>query len=228
MRYVHQRWPQWGLDAAIRSLFPIDWTRGVQIPVLDDLVNSAPFTVFPELLENLGLDADGSLGPTLMTAYTRGQRRLAEKDQRGSFFAADAVAQIVPLGLTADDNFSTAASYARQGKFPMDDGLAVEKDLQCAAAWVVTNMESLASARTSCYKAVVALAERLQPLSMHPRKRQQGAVARVATKIHGVPGGCGDTPALARCEPSPAVHHWFPESGHAGTDTCAEADTSHT
>ena len=38
--------------------------------------------------------------------------------------------------------------------------------------------------RTSCYKAVVALAERLQPLSMHLRKRQQGAIARVATKIH--------------------------------------------
>ena len=26
---VHQRWPQWGLDAAIRSLFPKDWTQGV-------------------------------------------------------------------------------------------------------------------------------------------------------------------------------------------------------
>ena len=94
---IHLRWPQWGLDAAIRGLFPIDWTRGVQIPVLDDLVNSAPFTVFPEFLESLGLEADGPLGPTLMTAYTRGQRRLAEKDQRGSFFAADAVAQVVPL-----------------------------------------------------------------------------------------------------------------------------------
>ena len=148
-------------------------------------MNSAPFTVFPEFLENLGLDADGPLGPTLMTAYTRGQRRLAEKDQRGSFFAADAVAQIVPLGFTADDHFSTAASYARQGEFPMDDGLAIETDLQCAAAWVVTNMDSLANARTSCYKAVVALAERLQPLSVRLRRRQQGAVAQVATKIHG-------------------------------------------
>ena len=96
---IHQRWPQWGLDAAIRSLFPIEWTRGVQIPVLDDLVNSAPFTTFPEFLESRDLDADGPLGPTLMTNYSRGQRRLAEGDQRGSFFAADAVAQIVPLGL---------------------------------------------------------------------------------------------------------------------------------
>ena len=66
----------------------------------------------------------------------------------------------------------------------MNDGLAVDTDLQCAAAWIVTNMDNLANARTSCYKAVVALAERLQPLSVHFRKRQQGAVAQVATKIH--------------------------------------------
>ena len=119
-----------------------------------------------------------------MTGYTKGQRRLAEGDQRGSFFAADAVAQIVPLGLTADGHFFAAAKYASQGKFPMNDGLAVETDLQCAAAWTVANMGNFANARTSCYKAVVALAERLQPLSVHLRKRQQGAVAQVASKIH--------------------------------------------
>ena len=118
---IHQRWPQWGLDAAIRSLFPEDWTRGVQIPVLDDLVNCAPFTAFPEFLESRDLDADGPLGPTLMTSYSRGQRRLAEGDQRGSFFAADAVAQIVPLGLAADGHFSAATAYALTGKFPMND-----------------------------------------------------------------------------------------------------------
>ena len=180
----HQRWPQWGLDAAIRSLFPDEWTRGVQIPVLDDLVNCAPFTTFPEFLESHDLNADGPLGPTPVTSYSRGQRRLAEGDQRGSFFAAGAVAQIVPLGLTADSNFSAAASYARQWRFSMNQGLAVETDLQCAAAWTVANVDTLADARTSCYKAVVALAERLQPLSLHLRQRQQGAVAKVAAKMH--------------------------------------------
>ena len=172
------------MDAAIRSLFPDEWTRGVQIPVLGDLVNRAPFTTFPEFLENRELNADGSLGPTLMTSCSRGQRRLAEGDQEGSCFVADAVAQIVPQGLLADSHFSTAASYARQGRFPMNEGLAVEADLQCAAAWTVVNVDTLADARTSCYKAVVALAERLQPLSLHLRQRQQGAVAKVAAKMH--------------------------------------------
>ena len=66
----------------------------------------------------------------------------------------------------------------------MNDGLAVEVDLQCAAAWTISKMEVLAEARTSCYKAVVALAERLQSLSLHLRQRQQGTVARVASKMH--------------------------------------------
>ena len=170
-----EMWPQWGLDAAIR----IEWIRGIQIPVFDDLVNCAPFTAFPGFLEGLDLDADGPLGPTLMTGYTRGQRRLVEGDQRGSFFAADAVAQIVPLGLTADGHFPAAAKYASQGKFPMNGGLAVETDLQCAAAWTVAKMGNLANARTSCYKAVVALPERLQPLSVHFRKASKAQLLRL-------------------------------------------------
>ena len=227
---IHQRWPQWGLDAAIRSFFPIEWTRGIQIPVLDDLVNCAPFTAFPEFLESLDLDADGPLGPTLRPGHTRGQRRLAEGDQRGSFFAADAVAQIVPLlGLTADGHFSAAARYASQGKSPMNDGLAVETDLQCAAAWTVANMGNLANARTSCYKAVVALAERLQPLSVHLRKRQQGAVVQVASKIHAaflaVAVILHQWPDVNL--PLRYVHHWFLASGHVGGNTGAATGTPH-
>ena len=45
--------------------------------------------------------------------------------------------------------------------------------------WLTSQMRG-----PSCYKAVVALAERLQPLSQHPRKQQKGAVAKVAAKIH--------------------------------------------
>ena len=47
----------------------------------------------------------------------------------------------------------------------------------------MARMADLADARTSCYKAVVALAERLQPLSQHLRKQQRGAVAKVAAKM---------------------------------------------
>ena len=118
------------------------------MPVLDDLVNCAPFSTFPDFLEDREMDADGPLGPTIMTSYTRGQRRLAEGDQKGFFFAAGAMPQVIPLGLTADAHFAAVAEYARQGRFPMNDGLAVEIDLQCAAAWTVTRMADLADAKT--------------------------------------------------------------------------------
>ena len=150
---VRQRWPQHGLDTAIRILFPLERTQGIAIPNLEDLVNGAPFTTFPEYLQRNEQELDGPLGPTVMTAYSRGQRRLAEGDQRGSFFSVVAVAQVVPLGLSADEHFSAVSAYAQQGKFPMNEGFTVESDLRCAADWTVANMANLAAARTACYKA---------------------------------------------------------------------------
>ena len=181
---VQQRWPQYGLDRAIRSLFPQEWTEGIAMPNLEDLVNTAPFTCYAEYLQGIEQEPDGPLGPTLITSYTRGQRRLAEGDQRGSFFAADAVGQVVPLGLNADEHFCAASKYAQQGRFPMNEGLAVESDLRCAADWTVARMANLADARTTCYKAVKALSERLQPLTAHLRKFQKGSVALVAGNMH--------------------------------------------
>eukprot|EP00972_Heterocapsa_arctica_P083369 12285634-Heterocapsa_arctica.AAC.1 len=81
------------------------------------------------------MDADAPLGPTLMSSYSRGQRGLAEQDQKGAFFSGGAAPHVVQLGLSADDQFKTAADNAQRGLFPMDDGLAVEADLECAASW---------------------------------------------------------------------------------------------
>ena len=147
-------------------------------------MNGAPFTTFLEYFQRNEQELDGLLGPTIMTAYSRGQRRLAEGDQRGFFVAADAVAQVAPLGLSADEHLSAVSAYARQGKFPMNEGLTVESDLRCAADWTVANMANLAAARAACYKAVNALSERLQPLSAHLRKFQCGSVAQVAGNMH--------------------------------------------
>ena len=147
-------------------------------------MNGAQFTTFPEYLQRNEQELDGPLGPTILTSYSRGQRRLAEGDQRGSFFAADAVAQVVPLGLCVDEHFSAVSAYAQQGKFPMNEGPAVESDFRCAADWTVANMANLAAARTACYRAVNALSERRQPLSVHLRKFQRGSVAQVAGNMH--------------------------------------------
>ena len=165
---VRQRWPQNGLDIAIRSLFPLEWIQRIATPNLEDLVNGAPFTTSPGYLQHNEQEPDGPFGPTIMTSYTRGQRRLAEGDQRGSFFAADAVGQVVLLGLCADEHFCAANAYAQQGRFPMNEGLAVESDLRCAADWTVAKMANLAAARATCYKAALALSESLRGCSHSP------------------------------------------------------------
>ena len=76
----------------------------------------------------------------------------------------------MPLGLCANEHFCAANAYARQGNFPMNEGPEVESDFRCAAVWTVAKMANLAAARTTCYKAVLALFERLQPLSIRLRK----------------------------------------------------------
>ena len=217
---MRQRWPQYGLDTAIRSLFPPEWIQGFAIPNLEDLVNGAPFTTFPEYLQHNEQELDGLLGPTIMTSYTGGQRRLAEGDQRGSSFAADAVGQVVPLDLCAGGHFCAANACAQQGRSPMNEGLAVESDLRCAADWTVANMANLAAARTTCYKAVLALSEGLQLLSIHLRKFQRRSVAQVAGNMHIAFLAMAVAVILTQWPdtalPSRYVCHRLQEPGHVG------------
>ena len=180
---VPTRWPQWSIDAAVRSLFPPAWTSGVAMPQLDDLVNSPPFTVYADYLEEQGLEADGPLGPTIMTAYGTAARRASEGDQKGHFFAARALPQVVPLGASPDEHFRVATEYAKDGRFPLDEGLAAEQDLQCAASWTVAMMRKLPEARGAAHRAVQELIRRCKTLSEHLRKWQSGSVAQVAAKI---------------------------------------------
>ena len=58
---VQQRWPQSTLQDAIRARLPREAQRGFPMPILEDLVNSSPFTAFPEWLEQQGMCADGGL-----------------------------------------------------------------------------------------------------------------------------------------------------------------------
>ena len=55
------RWTQWGLDRAVRSLLPREWTDGFQLLVLEDIVDAAPFTLYPEYMERRQLTADCEL-----------------------------------------------------------------------------------------------------------------------------------------------------------------------
>ena len=59
--------------------------------MLEDIVNAAPFTLYPEYMERRQLTADCELAPTIITEYRQGWRRAAEQEQKGAYFNREAV-----------------------------------------------------------------------------------------------------------------------------------------
>ena len=123
MRAVRQKWSQWGLDSALRKLFPLEWPQGFHLPVLDDLVNQSPFLDYGNFLKELGLDADAPGGPVIVSGMSRGWRRACENDQKGAAFSRDPVGQMVSLGLSSDEHWKEAQLLATKNIFPMDNGV---------------------------------------------------------------------------------------------------------
>ena len=48
------RWPKEVLARGVRNFFPEEWLCDHWLPMLEDLVNREPFTLFPEWLEENG------------------------------------------------------------------------------------------------------------------------------------------------------------------------------
>ncbi|CAE7240678.1 unnamed protein product [Symbiodinium sp. CCMP2592] len=69
--------PQESVITAFRSLFPSSAFRGFVFPFIEDLVNSPPFTLFPQWLREQGLRWDGALGPSLSDPACRLMQRTA-------------------------------------------------------------------------------------------------------------------------------------------------------
>ena len=89
---VPQRSLQSTLVKAIRKLFPAERTEDWKPPILEDLVNQQPFTLFAEWLEQRQLEADEALVPALLTRASRGWRAAAEQDHKGQLFQQGASA----------------------------------------------------------------------------------------------------------------------------------------
>ena len=181
---VPVRWPQEALVKAIRKLFPAEWTHGWKVPILEDIVNGEPFDIFPRWLEEH--TGDGSLPkpPAVFARNKRGQRAASEQQQKGHHFTKEALAQVIPLGLSFEEHFDCTLAWQEKGRFPLDDEDIIDDELECAAAWMLANRKDLANARTRIFKPVKALSERLQGLSQLLRRWQQGTVAIVASQVH--------------------------------------------
>ncbi len=178
------RWPQHSVDRAIRKIFPAEWTAGFAMPNLEDLINGAPFDIYPKYLEALELDSEQAVVPTVVADFGKGQRAAAEQVQKGHFFSKSATPQLVSLNLSPDRQFAAAAESARQGRFPLDESHILDLEIECAAEFMMANKDRLWEAREECYKPLVALAARMQPLTEHLKQYQVGSVKLIAGRVH--------------------------------------------
>ena len=164
-RQVTLRWPQEAFAAAVRKLFPSEWTVGFAMPMVEDLINYPPFDSYVEFMEDAGLEADGPGGPQLLSSVPRGWKRAMEGEQKGHFFASGGVPQMIPLNLQPQEHFEAAKEWCKTAVFPLDQMPAYEADLAYAASFTM-QAGSLAHARNSVYKPVCALVQRMQPLTL--------------------------------------------------------------
>ena len=75
---------QQGVVTCFRRLFPGDWFQDFKFPMIEDLLNQAPFCEFPRWRDQRDLKADGPLGPHLAGAALRQRQRHAEGQQAGA------------------------------------------------------------------------------------------------------------------------------------------------
>lgn len=179
-RSVLLRFPQEAVATAVRKLFPASWLAGVAFPMLEDLVNSPPFTSFAKWKEERGLDADM---PTLPEKLGRAWRTTSGHVQNTHFFKADAAPQCIPLGLTPEGHYRVARDFARSNGLPFDRQAPVEEDADFAIQWTLGNGEDLRVARGRLYGPVEELQRRMKPITEHLLQRQPRTVSMVAGAV---------------------------------------------
>ena len=69
--------PQEDVILAFRKLYPAEWFQSFQWPMLEDLLNQAPFTCYLDWRQSRGMEWDGPLGPPSSSNTSRRRQRLA-------------------------------------------------------------------------------------------------------------------------------------------------------
>ena len=81
---VPVRFPQEAFCKAIRKLFPQEWTADWRPPIVEDILNSEPFTIFPQWLDDNDQDSASPLPPAALSTVAKSLRAVTEQNQRGS------------------------------------------------------------------------------------------------------------------------------------------------
>ena len=170
--------PQESIVAAFRSLYPYEVFDGFKFPMIEDLVNTAPFTAYMEWRESKDLEWSLPLGPALVTQRDMRWARSSLGEQQGALSQKAAMPQLISFQQSPDDHFREAI---RVGGSPTPTELmpAVDADLEFAAHVMCTRRGDLRNHRNGVLASIRELKHRWRTVTDNIRRNQHEAVRQV-------------------------------------------------
>ena len=161
-----------------RRLFPGTWFQDFKFPMIEDLLNQAPFCEFPRWRDQHDLKADGPLGPHLASAALRQRQRHAEGQQAGALSHKAALPPLLSFGLDPDTHFQRACLRS-QAPIPTEQSPLLDDDLWFVAELYASRSEDLPRLREQSLGILKELKQRWGGVGEHLRTFQTSAIRAV-------------------------------------------------
>ncbi|CAE7248146.1 unnamed protein product, partial [Symbiodinium sp. CCMP2456] len=163
-----------------RKLFPAEWFRGFRFPMIEDIINQAPFDSFGRWLVARGDEWEGPLVPIAAERQQRFRQRTADGQQIGASSHRAAIPPLLPFGLTADEHFEQSLQLGTR-PLPTELHPILDTDLIFAADMHAKHRGSLRAIRQQTVGALKELKRRWESVGERLRTLQPKAL-REATR----------------------------------------------
>ena len=180
---VTLRWPQHRLQANVLKMFPQHMVDGAKFPMLEDLVNSAPFVSFLDWLDARGLDSGALQPPGWQLINDKARSGIAQGLQLGAHTAKRAMPALIDPRLSPMQHFDAAVSIGSAGRLPWHGEVHADTDLRFAASQTAVHAANLREFRQSTGRALrelscLAVANLCPlicaPISINPSRKWPG------------------------------------------------------
>ena len=172
------RFPQDAVVRAFRNSYPEEIFAGFHFPVIEDLINSFPFTAYATWRAEQNMEQLDELGPALVSRQQIFAARCGSGQQQGSFSHKAALPPLVPFQAGKDRHFATALRVGQQPS-PLEQEMLVDDDLEFAADVMCRQASNLSDTRESSMGALEELGRRWQVVDEHLRQQQMVSLRKV-------------------------------------------------
>ncbi|CAE7039628.1 unnamed protein product [Symbiodinium sp. CCMP2592] len=160
-----------------RKLFPEPWFHGFRFPMIEDLVNQAPFDLFSRWLAERDGEWEGPLVPVAADRQQRLRQRTADGQQVGASNHRAALPPLLPFGLSVDEHFERSLCLGTQ-PLPTERPPVLDSDLLFAASVHAQQRGNLRGLRQRAIGALTELKRRWGSVSDRLRSLQPPAIQR--------------------------------------------------